>query len=275
MSIWGTLRDIFRLCWHERWLALKFGTVPVLVNIGLAVFLTTAAPSSVADYARNWSISLVSILAFAPFCVAWYRIIIFGHEAVAARSFFAVTPLELRFFGWTLAISGMAALVGVIVTVVGVTIFIVLTAVNEMLGIIGGVVMFFAAFAVLLMTLSRWSVGLAMVASGHPMNLTQAWEVTKPYGWKMSAVQMIIFLSIAIVSGLLLIRALPDFMEAVRTKTAASEISQVTVQLVGTVSGALALWLTSTMYALVYRMIEPQSQSEAANSLTSPPEHGA
>ncbi len=259
MPVWGTLKEILSLCWRERVLALKFGLVPVVVNIILVVFFTEVAPDTFIEHARGWAFSLISILAFAPFCVAWYRTILFGHDAVAARPFFTVTGLEVRFFGWMLLISLLAALVGAIFVFAGTAVVILLSMVSEVAATIAGVVLTLVALATLLMTLSRWSVGLAMVAAGEKMDLQKAWSATKSIGWSMAGVQMIIFLVIAVVSGVALAGAFPDFVEAIRTKTAASEPTQIYVQLVGTISGAIVLWLTTTMYALAYRHVIPSN----------------
>jgi hypothetical protein len=259
MPVWGTLKEILALCWRERAMALKFGLIPVAVNIILVVFFTEVAPNTLIEHVRGWAISLVSILAFAPFCVSWYRTILFGHNAVAARPFFTVTFLELRFFGWMLLISVLAALVGAIFVFVGSAIVILLSQVSELAAGIAGVVLTLCALATLLMALSRWSVGLAMVAAGEKMDLQKAWTATKSIGWSMAGVQMVIFLAIAAISGIALAGALPDFVEAIRSKTAASESTQIYVQLVGTISGAIVLWLTTTMYALAYRHVIPSA----------------
>ncbi|MBL8643682.1 MAG: hypothetical protein JNK21_07100 [Rhodospirillaceae bacterium] len=267
MPVWGTLKQVLSLCWAGRATALKFGAVPIVVNVVLVVFFTEVAPQSFTEYARSWAISLVSILAFAPFCVAWYRAILFGPDAVAARSVFTVTLLELRFFAWMLLISVMTALVSAILVFVGVALVVLISVISEVAGVIAGIVLTIAGLAILLMTLSRWSIGLAMVATGGKMDLQRAWMAAKPYGWAMAGVQMIIFLAVAVIAGALLAGTLPDFIEAVRTKTAAPERTQIIVQLVGTIAGALTLWLTTTMYALVYRMAIPAETAEAPPSL--------
>ena len=265
ITVWQMLRDIIALCWRERATALKFGLVPVAVNIVLVVFFTELAPDSFIAYARSWAISLVSILAFAPFCVAWYRMILFGPDAVATRPFFTITLLELKFFGWMLMISLMAALVGIIMTIVGVTIVIILAMISDVLAWVGGMVIAVAALFTILMFLSRWSIGLAMVASGQPMNINHVWESSKPFGWRMATIQMIFFLATATLAGAAMAIALPDFLTAIRTKTAASETSQIIVQLVGTMAGAVALWLTTTMYALVYQAVGPQHTTDTSS----------
>ncbi|MBL8628415.1 MAG: hypothetical protein JNM81_02225 [Rhodospirillaceae bacterium] len=270
MPVWRTLKEVLALCWRERATALKFGAVPVAVNIILVVFFTEVAPQSFVERARSWGSSVVSMLAFSPFCVAWFRTILFGRDAVATRPFFTITLLELKFFAWMLLISVLIALVGAIAAFIGVTIVLLLGAINEVLGVVAAVPLSIVGLAVILMSLSRWSVGLARLAAGGEMDLQKAWTVTKPIGWSMAGIQMIIFVGIAAISGVLLAGTLPDFIEAVRTKTAASESTQITVQLVGTISGAIVLWLTTTMYALAYRFVTPVPQNMPSTA-PSPP----
>jgi hypothetical protein len=266
MLVWGTLKDIVALCLREWRTALKFGAVPVTVNIVLVIFFTEVAPQSFAAYARSWSISLISILVFAPFCVAWYRMILYGPAAVAARPVFTVTLLELRFFGWMLLISVLSALLAIILTLVSASVVVLLSMTSETAAAIAGITLALGSLTILLMAISRWSIGLAMVASGEKMNLMGAWAAARPYGWAMAGVQIIIFVVIAVIAGAFLAGILPDFIQAVRTQTAASERSQIIVQLTGTISGALALWLSTTMYALVYRKITPHAGFQEASA---------
>ena len=255
MPVVATLKEILALCWRERATALKFGLVPIAINFGLLFVFTEAGEPSPQTIFINWLIGMISILAFAPFCVAWYRMILFGKGEVALRFAFKLGLPELKFFGWSVAISILIALVSVIAFFIGGGIVVAFSAINPILGVIAGFAMVLIGLVTILMILSRWSIALAMVAAGHPAGLQSAWDISKPYGWGMAYIQLIIFALLAVVATIPLAGYLPDLITAAQTKADPPDGAATALELTSTFVGALALWLTTTMFALVYRRI--------------------
>ncbi len=232
-----------------------------------------AAERSFKSYATNIVIALVSILAFAPFCVAWYRMVLVGKSDIEVRSIFTLTGREFRFFGWTLSISALAAIASLIALLVGGGIVAVLSVINPYVGAVAGVVLVVAWAVTLLMMLSRWSMTLAMAAAGNPTSLEYAWSISKPFGWSMAWIQVLIFAIVGILAALCLAPFIPDFVEASRAKIDPPASALLALNIVSTVCGGVSLWLGSTLFALVYRQITVgDDNSQAAIESTSGPE---
>jgi hypothetical protein len=255
MPVFTTLKQILVLCWQERAVAARFGLVPIAVNLALVVIFREDLEPSAASYVAQSLIGLVSVLAFAPFCIAWYRMILFGKDDVARRPLFTLKLPEFKFFGWTILISILLALVSIIGLFAGGGIVVALAALGQAYAVAGGVVLGIGWAAALLMVLSRWSIVLAMVAADQPADLKEAWTISKPYGWSMAAVQLLIFLAAGLLAALALAGVIPELMEASRSKTAPSASTLLALNLVSTIAGAATLWLCSTLFALVYRRI--------------------
>jgi hypothetical protein len=255
MPIFATFKSILDLCWRERAVALKFGVIPLAINLALVVVFAEAATPSFASYATNIAIALISILAFAPFCVAWYRMVLVGKSDIELRSIFTLTGREFRFFGWTLSISALAAIVSLIALLVGGGIVVGLSALNTYLGAVAGVALVLAWVVILLMMLSRWSMTLAMAAAGSPTNLKYAWSISESYGWSMAWVQMLIFAVVGVLAAICLAPFIPALAEASSAKVDPPASALLALNVVSTVFGAVSLWLGSTLFALVYRRI--------------------
>jgi len=255
MPVFLTIKQILAMCWRERLVALKFGAIPLAINLILVVAFAEAAAPTFASYATNVAVSLVSILAFAPFCVAWYRMVLLGKSDIELRPVFTLTGREFRFFGWTLMISLLAGLTSVIAIFVGAGIVIGLSAISPILGVIAGFIMVAAWGVIWLWILSRWSIALAMTAAGDPARLQTAWDLSKPYGWSMVGMQSIMASAIVFFSIICLAGVIPDLVAASRAKIEPPASALLTVNIVASIGGAILLWLTSTMYALVYRRI--------------------
>jgi hypothetical protein len=103
--------------------------------------------------------------------------------------------------------------------------------------------------------ISRWSMVLAMAAAEHPATLNVAWTSSRAYGWAMVRIQAILVLALAIFSILPMAAVSPDLTQRAEAGGQPSRAAQLTLQLTGTIVGAAFLWLTSTMYALVYRRV--------------------
>ncbi|MDX2142204.1 MAG: hypothetical protein SFV19_02510 [Rhodospirillaceae bacterium] len=255
MPVIATFKEILALCWRERATALTFGLVPLGVNLILAGFVTDVAPASVSAYAKNLMVSLISLLAFSPFCVTWYRMILFGKSDITSRSVVMFRRREWRFFGWTLAVTVATGPIGAIIAIVGAALVVGLVVVNPVLGAVVGAVAAVVYVAILLWALSRLSMTLALAAADQPASFNLAWTMAKPYGWSMVGIQLLIVLGLVVIAVIPLSGTIPDMVEAARAKTEPPASAQLTLQLVGTIAGAVFLWLTSTMYALVYRRI--------------------
>jgi hypothetical protein len=266
MPVFATLKHILAVCWHDRALAFRFGVIPLAINLALVVTFAEAADPTFASYATDVAIGLVSILAFAPFCVAWYRLVLFGKPEIEIRPVFTLKEREFRFFGWTILISILAGLVSVIALFVGGGIVIAVSALNAIAGVIAGGVMVIGWVAALLMILSRWSIALAMTAAGDHASLEEAWRISKSYGWSMAGIQLLIFLGVGVLAGVSLAGFFPDFFEAARAKTDPPPSAALALNLVATVFGAVSLWLSSTLFALAYRLIT----ADKAATLTVP-----
>lgn len=268
MPVFATLKEIVSLCWRERYLALKFGLIPVVINLALVLAFSEAGEPSFATYMQSIGVGLISVLAFAPFCVAWYRSIIFGKHAVTQRPMFTLTKKEFLFFGWTLSISALVGLVAAIGVFMGAGIVIALSAISPALGVAAGVALVFVGVAVSLMVLSRWSIALAMVAADEPASLNAAWEASKPYGWAMAIIQIIIFAGLTLAAAVLLSGFLPGAIEASKAKADPPESFLLALDIVATVLGAVSLWTSSTLYALVYRRVIGAAQPQASDEAT-------
>ena len=57
MPIFATFKSILELCWQERAVALKFGLIPLAINLALVVAFAEAAGPSFESYATNIAIA--------------------------------------------------------------------------------------------------------------------------------------------------------------------------------------------------------------------------
>ena len=133
MPIFATLKEIIEICWRERMSALKFGAVPFAINLGLAFLATSETTATSTQIIKNNALGLASLLIYASFTVAWYRLIVNGQSDVSQRAVFVITKREWRFFGWSVAISLLAALCIIPLGMAGAIVYFGLALVNKAL----------------------------------------------------------------------------------------------------------------------------------------------
>jgi hypothetical protein len=256
MGVWATFQEVLSLCWQRRALAAKYIAVPLALNIALTLIIDTPGGDDAASIAIDLAIALVSMLVFAPFCIAWYRMVLFGHQAIDFRPVFTLGKLEWRFFGWQVLLTILPIIVAMIVVLVGGGVIVAVSAINAYAGVVVGVIGVVAGFLLFLWVISRWSITLAMVAAGHDASLDLAWSMSRRVGWLMVWVQVLLFLLVGFAFMLLVIPVASELMAASKAKTDPVGFAAVYTNVLTTLFGAVILWLLSTMFALVYKRIE-------------------
>jgi hypothetical protein len=256
MGVWATFREILSLCWDRRALAAKYMAVPLVINIALTLAIDTPGGDDATAITIDLAIALVSMLVFAPFCIAWYRMVLFGHQALDLRPVFTLGKLEWRFFGWQVLLTILPIIVAMIVVLVGGGVIVAVSAINAYAGVVMGVIGVVAGFLLFLWVISRWSITLAMVAAGHDASLDLAWSMSRRQGWLMVWVQVLIFLLVGVGFLVLVAPLTGELMDAAKSKTEPTGFVGMYINLLATLFGAVILWLLSTMFAVVYKRIK-------------------
>lgn len=262
MGAWATFRQILSICWQHRFLAAKYMAIPLVIDLALTFVFGPETTDDPAAIALNFGLALVSLLVFAPFCVAWYRMVLFGQQALDLRPVFTLGKLEWRFFGWQILLSILPIFVALIIVLLGGGVLIAISAINATAAAILGTVGVVAGLLLFLWIVSRWSITLAMVAAGEDASLDAAWTQSKPYGWMMVWVQLLLFLAVGIGFMILASPFFANMIELAKTQAEPTGAAGVYLNVLSTLFGAVVLWLLSTMFALVYGRIQQVGASQ-------------
>jgi monoterpene epsilon-lactone hydrolase len=257
LPIFKTTGEILEYCWAYRARVVLYGSIPLTIT----VVLNLGAWLSGTDLMNPQNpvvagLSIISAIVFLPFTVTWYRAIILGDEDLHSRPLFTLGGLEGQMLVWQLIIGLIVIGVGLLgaLAISG-----VLRALSAALGpaaeLLSAVALGLWGIYVISM-LCRLSLVLAMVATGRPAVMREAWEKSQGLGTRMAAIFVLCVLSIIV----LLIPAQFIVVTAasivgIIAESAAEPISMILQILLGSFASLLIYVLPATLFAFVYTRI--------------------
>lgn len=263
LPVFETTGKILEYCWERRHALLTYAAIPmviiVVLNLGAwALGLDVTNFQSPAVLALN----VANSIAFLPFTVTWYRMIILGHEGLVGRGSFNFTRLEGRMFGWQLVI-------GLIVIAVGASGGLLIGGLSAVLGAAGPFVSaaLLGVWLVAVVAIAcRLSLVLAMVATDRPAVLSEAWAQTKGLGGRMAAIFMLCLLSaIALLIPLQFIAVVAAAIFGVLSEGLGQSAATVLGVIAGAFGSLMILVFPTTLFGLVYNKIA-QSMAPGHNA---------
>ena len=174
------LRTAFQILWQQRDDALRLGLVPTLMTFGgfiyagsaLDAFLTTMESGGMqgpppADAPRVMVLSVIVVLAICLTTANWLRFLLLGPMGAVGIGLGIGRP-HFRFLASTVAL-GFVMMVALMVC------GLVLSIMPPALALLGN----FAAFAAIMLALTRFVPFLVGQAIGQHMTLAQSWNVSR------------------------------------------------------------------------------------------------
>lgn len=267
-----TVLEVIDYCWRERRLLVRFAALPFVLTLILSVAAVAlgAGQTQQEVSAAIVAVGIVSVVAYLPLTVTWYRIAVFGESEAVNRPLFTLGRRELRLLGWQVILIAIFAAMGVCGALVtqllvrlgesGSAVFTVLAVPWTAFWVIG-----------LVLTIVRLTLVLALVSVDQPINLKIVWERTKGMSWRLTASMILVTLS-AIVAGLL-VRLIGFIVGTIAAMATGSEAGTVLpyFDLFGqNVMSFLSLVLTATLFGFIYKMLTARAMSEAQDHPPAP-----
>lgn len=248
LPVWSTTKAILTYAWGERWLALRYATLPVVALLLIDVGGILAGIDI--DKHKWWPFvtSILGIFAFAPFTVTWFRSVISGDAEARTRPIFVFAELEKNVVLANIRVLAflIAASVVLLVIILGGAFVHTLSPPAWLeygvMGIVGGIALYFWTMA-----LTRVSMVIAYGAAGEPIGLREAFRLTRPMAFRMTWVHII-------VATLTIAAFLPlDWAIGFGAHKGVTAIPSAVIDALG---GIVYMIFSTTLFGLVYRRLK-------------------
>jgi hypothetical protein len=249
LPVWSTTKTILAYAWGERTLAIRYALPPVAALL----LIDFAGIAAGIDVEKNplWQVVTVilTLLAYAPFTVTWFKSIVHGDAEARRRPLFVLAELEKSVILANIRIMALVIVASVLMVLVGGGAMYGIYLIKPWL--VGGVVVVaapvFLYFWVMLIT--RASVAVAYSAAGEPITLREAVRLTQPMAYRATWVHIVLATIAFTVVGI------------AAASTAAFDLHQGTTVLIGlsvinAIGGFVYLILITTLFGFVYRRLK-------------------
>ena len=271
--VFQTTLDALRYCWQERQLAVRFGTLPLIIGfilsfagqavMGISTLSPEAAPSTMSLLAITLTINALQMVIYAPLGVTWLRLTVLGEAAARNRPIFTFGHAERQFFRWQLLC--FLAAVGIIAVGSAITagLFVFVEDKGDILStptrfIIGAIDVAWTCFWLIAVFLAimRITMILVLAALDQPANVKAAWASTKGLVWRLlGATGLLVLVTVAINLGFQLLGTILAAIFPTGTGNRMVPVNAIVSLFGGSVS-SLALWLmAATLYGIVHKMM--------------------
>jgi hypothetical protein len=261
--VWRTTLDAFAFLWRHRDAVVRYGSLPLALNI-LATFAITASGIE-EGYATALS-SLAYLVIYVPVTIAWYRLTVLGSDAIKTRPVFKFGRPEWRLFWWQV----LVLVVIVVVFLITGAVFVFLTTTGKLAGyelpalIFAGTLMAIVVLAVGLFA-TRLSLAMVVVALDSTVSLGSSWRMAEGASGRTLAAAVLVGVVGAVLTAPI------EILKFVAKTEESSPDALSYVALIGQdATGLLTLLALSTVFGLIYRMLMEHATPETIAAEVAP-----
>ncbi len=271
--VFQTTLDALRFCWQERRLAVRFGTLPLIIGfilsfagqavMGISALTPEAAPSNMSLVSITLTINTLQMVIYAPLGVTWLRLTVLGEAAAHSRPIFTFGHAERQFFRWQVLCFFAAVGTVAVGSAITAAIFMFLEDRGDILStptrfVVGAVGVAWTCFWLIAVFLGimRITMILVLAALDQPVNFKAAWASTKELAWRLlGATGLLVLVSVAINLGFQLLGAILGAIFTPGMGNRMGPVSAIVLVFGGSVT-SLVLWLTAaSLYGIVHKMM--------------------
>lgn len=270
--VWSTVVEAFDYCWQERRAMVRFGWIPVVIVIAATIALEALGMGKSMSTDMNdpraqgtmFVLGIIQAIVFLSVSVTWYQKVVLGDEAAAQRPVFSLGRLEMRMFGWQIAVIAGLLVVGVIGAFAIIFIYGLLAASGQEIAAVAVAIILGAALLLVLgFAALRFAMVLVLVALDKPVHVRDAWRLTDGVGWRLVGAVTLTTIGgaiLGVVSHLVVL--VIAMIVAIALGTAADQVTPYLDAVVTSVIGLLIFLVGATVFGFVYRIVTAHAETQ-------------